>query len=716
MSFVISKKSVIFTFVLLLIVLLPSVVTVSFFRDLKTNTVHSENLTHQKSRNVTNLEVNGVSQDLFNRATHIVIGEVKNIESRWDEMEGIIYSYVQISVENCLKGNSISNEIIVKHKGGEVGGIGLLDSAEPRFWKGERVKLFLKLLGETNEFVVAGGKQGKSSLSFQASLSYSYDGIHWTASDLPVKYYINEDGTSDILGTADEFAAVQASFQMWEDDAGSYMDYTYMGTTNRSGASRDDFNVVSWKSIDGAGGTLAETSFWYDTDTKLLLEFDIVFDEDETWSVSGEAGKYDIQNIGTHEVGHSLVLNDLYDPADSEETMYGYSYPSETKKRDLYTGDIAGIRSIYGLTTITYTIDTNPTGLQIEVDGVNYTTPYSFSWFSGSDHNVTAVSPQNKDAGTRYVFEKWSDDGTQSHSIRVGASDVSLIADYTLQYQISIKFKTYDNAQEIYPTQIQILGGPPNNTLITLRSYSNVWLDDVQWTIREILWQKNNVIPINYPTTLLSASFEWTVKSIVYPIWFNESFKNSNGLALTLNPSSFRLEFPNGTISNPLNPSDLYYLQNGTNTWYSVTWQNTEVVPTNTVFDAADGNPTVNCLIYDFAIRVTDLFGLPVLGASVSVVLPNGTTVEASTRTDGSAIFTMIPKGRFTAKVSYIGQTTTIRGEVAETATYPAKAKITFSLPIILLILVPTVLAFLLILRVVKSRVTAAIPPPSLEV
>jgi len=361
------------------------------------------------------------------------------------------------------------------------------------------------------------------------------------------------------------------------------------------------------------------------------------------------------------------------------------------------------------LETTTYTVDTNPTGLQVEVDGTNYTTPYSFSWFYGSEHFVNAFSPQSQDVGTRYVFERWSDGGAQSHSIRVGTGNTSLIADYTLQYQLFIRFKTDENAREIYPTQIQILGGTPNNTLITLGSYSNVWLDDVQWTIREILWQRSNVVPSNHPTARLSASLEWTVKSRVYPTWFFESFKDSGGWALPLDPSSFRLEFSNGTVSNPLNPSDLYYLQNGTTAWYSITWQNSEVAPANAVFDAADGNPTVDCLIYDFAVRVTDLFSLPVSGASMSTTLPNGTTVDALTGMDGLVVFTRIPQGSFTAQVFYMGQTATVIGDVAATASFPATARVNFSLPIILFMLVPTILACLLVLIVGKRRVATPI-------
>ena len=56
----------------------------------------------------------------------------------------------------------------------------------------------------------------------------------------------------------------------------------------------------------------------------------------------GLSGRYDVQNIGTHEAGHTFGLGDMYEPADSEQTMYGYASTGETKKRTLEWGDRAG--------------------------------------------------------------------------------------------------------------------------------------------------------------------------------------------------------------------------------------------------------------------------------------------------------------------------------------------------------------------------------------
>ena len=60
-----------------------------------------------------------------------------------------------------------------------------------------------------------------------------------------------------------------------------------------------------------------------------------------------DASKMDVQNIITHEIGHSAGMNDLYSSSCLDETMYGYASEGETKKRDLNSGDIVGIKKLY---------------------------------------------------------------------------------------------------------------------------------------------------------------------------------------------------------------------------------------------------------------------------------------------------------------------------------------------------------------------------------
>ena len=109
----------------------------------------------------------------------------------------------------------------------------------------------------------------------------------------------------------------------------------------------DGRNTLVWGDYP-TDRVIAVTIVWYDRATKAIVEFDMVFDTSYAWSVSGEPGKMDLQNIATHELGHGAGLSDLYQDAAYRETMYGYSDLGETSKRDLYTGDIQGITKLYG--------------------------------------------------------------------------------------------------------------------------------------------------------------------------------------------------------------------------------------------------------------------------------------------------------------------------------------------------------------------------------
>ncbi|MFH1849850.1 MAG: matrixin family metalloprotease [archaeon] len=115
--------------------------------------------------------------------------------------------------------------------------------------------------------------------------------------------------------------------------------------------STDGRNEVYFGSIDDSGA-IAVTIIWGvfggPPKGRMLIEWDMIFDEmDFSWSVSGEAGKMDFENIATHELGHSAGLADLYDGLCGEQTMYGYAGYGETKKRTLESGDITGIQSLY---------------------------------------------------------------------------------------------------------------------------------------------------------------------------------------------------------------------------------------------------------------------------------------------------------------------------------------------------------------------------------
>ncbi len=78
----------------------------------------------------------------------------------------------------------------------------------------------------------------------------------------------------------------------------------------------------------------------------------------------------------------------------------------------------------------TYTITSNPSGLQLYLDGESIFTPYSYTTTVGAVQKVEARSPQELN-GTTYQFGNWSDGGAATHSITVPAANTTLTANFT---------------------------------------------------------------------------------------------------------------------------------------------------------------------------------------------------------------------------------------------------------------------------------------------
>jgi len=120
--------------------------------------------------------------------------------------------------------------------------------------------------------------------------------------------------------------------------------FSYQGTTTLGAGKRDYYNVVAWGAY--RVGAIAVTYIWYSGSQ--ILETDTRMNTFYKWSLTGEAGKMDVQNIMTHEFGHWAGLADLYDDVDYWLTMYGYADYGETYKRTLGLGDINGLEAWYG--------------------------------------------------------------------------------------------------------------------------------------------------------------------------------------------------------------------------------------------------------------------------------------------------------------------------------------------------------------------------------
>lgn len=166
----------------------------------------------------------------------------------------------------------------------------------------------------------------------------------------PTQYRVNYNTIPGTVANAQ--TAIARSFAVWQQVSGVTLSEGDPTTVRKY--ARDGQNVVVWGNVPG--GAIAVTYIWYNSTTGYAVEVDTVMGRSLPWSytpadnpdqVCGDLYSYDVQNILTHEVGHWMGLDDLYEYPDHDLTMYGYGDKGELKKDTLMTGDSAGIARLY---------------------------------------------------------------------------------------------------------------------------------------------------------------------------------------------------------------------------------------------------------------------------------------------------------------------------------------------------------------------------------
>lgn len=174
-------------------------------------------------------------------------------------------------------------------------------------------------------------------------------------------YTLNLSSVPASVGSANLAVMSVDAFSKWSDATGALNKVVFSRNLSDTAINRavlDGKNIISWGSAPGTA--LAITYIWYDKITGLATEVDTIMNKKFTWSWSNPlswtdlsttcaiSNAYDAQDILTHELGHWLGLDDMYDASNYQNaTMFGYGSKAEIKKDTLSTGDILGISSIY---------------------------------------------------------------------------------------------------------------------------------------------------------------------------------------------------------------------------------------------------------------------------------------------------------------------------------------------------------------------------------
>ena len=179
--------------------------------------------------------------------------------------------------------------------------------------------------------------------------------------EFPIRYFVTDRGVDGV--SAQQFqTAISRAFGTWQGVETASLSSQFAGFTQSSPQGDDDISVLGFLNRPDQERTLAATSFFIDTTNGRILESDIFFNSTFSWSVSeaGTVGRFDLESIAVHEIGHLLGLShsalgetELISGGRrviaAETVMFPIAFSSgNTSDRELKADDIAGLTDIYG--------------------------------------------------------------------------------------------------------------------------------------------------------------------------------------------------------------------------------------------------------------------------------------------------------------------------------------------------------------------------------
>jgi matrixin len=207
--------------------------------------------------------------------------------------------------------------------------------------------------------LVAQAQPAFAYLKFGVSVGGRPVTLKWTQT--PVQYFVSDVGVPGVT-SSDLEAAVGRAFATWQAVPTASITYQFSGITSARPLQDDGRSTLGFLSRPDLDRVLASTDFLVDDATGALVEADIFFNASFPWSVAsaGESGKYDLQTIALHEIGHlsglghsaigetELLAAGGRRVTAADAVMFPIAFPAGTiNDRELKADDIAGISDIY---------------------------------------------------------------------------------------------------------------------------------------------------------------------------------------------------------------------------------------------------------------------------------------------------------------------------------------------------------------------------------
>jgi hypothetical protein len=175
-----------------------------------------------------------------------------------------------------------------------------------------------------------------------------------------VRWFASNRGVAGV--TAPQFETeVERAFATWDAVPTASISSQFVGFTSALPSQQDNLTVLGFEAEPDLERVLGATSFVVDFLTGDIIEADVFFNTIFTWSVApaGETGRFDVQSVALHEIGHLLGLGHSAlgetevrstgrRVLSSSAVMFPISLgPGTVADRTLQPDDIAGISALY---------------------------------------------------------------------------------------------------------------------------------------------------------------------------------------------------------------------------------------------------------------------------------------------------------------------------------------------------------------------------------
>jgi hypothetical protein len=187
--------------------------------------------------------------------------------------------------------------------------------------------------------------------------------VRWVK--MPIKYFVTNRDVPGVTALQLQ-TTVQRGLDTWAKTPTVTISSQFGGFVGAEPFGTDGINVIGFRARPDLDRVLGATNFQIDDVTGELLESDIFLNSTFDWSVAaaGEVGRYDVQSIATHELGHFLGFGHSglgeteIRPTGGRQViakraiMFPIAFPpGNIEDRTPKPDDLAGLGDIYASTT-----------------------------------------------------------------------------------------------------------------------------------------------------------------------------------------------------------------------------------------------------------------------------------------------------------------------------------------------------------------------------